>query len=30
MGWTLSDDQRALVDAAIASRGHAAAKRTFS
>jgi aryl-alcohol dehydrogenase-like predicted oxidoreductase len=30
MGWTLSDDQRALVDAAIASRGQAAAKRTFS
>ena len=30
MGWTLSDEQRALIDAAIAARGQAAAKRTFS
>ena len=30
MGWTLSDKQRALIDAAIAARGPAAAKRLFS
>jgi aryl-alcohol dehydrogenase-like predicted oxidoreductase len=30
MGWTLSDKQRALIDAAIAARGQAAAKRAFS
>jgi aryl-alcohol dehydrogenase-like predicted oxidoreductase len=29
MGWTLSAEQRALVDAAIAARGQAAAKRLF-
>ena len=30
MGWTLTDEQRALIDAAITARGHAAAKRAFS
>ncbi len=30
MGWTLSDKQRALIEAAITSRGQAAAKRAFS
>jgi aryl-alcohol dehydrogenase-like predicted oxidoreductase len=30
MGWTLSDEQRALIDAAIAARGPAAAKRVFT
>jgi len=30
MGWTLSDKQRALIDAAIAARGQAATKRLFT
>jgi aryl-alcohol dehydrogenase-like predicted oxidoreductase len=30
MGWKLSDKQRALIDAAIATRGQAAVKRAFS
>lgn len=30
MGWSLSDEQRALIVAAIAARGQAAAKRVFS
>ena len=30
MDWTLSEDQRALIDAAIAARGPAATKRLFS
>lgn len=30
MGWTLSDQQRALIDAAIAARGRAETKRVFT
>jgi hypothetical protein len=30
MGWTLSGEQLAIIDAALAMRGHAAAKRAFT